>query len=552
MEAPTKKRFGDILVDGGLITATQLQEALNYGRENGVKLGGALQELGFVNEIAVAKTLAAQLKIPFVDLEKIVIDPAIVKLLPELLARKHKLIAIGRKDGQLLVAFSDPLNIFAIDEVNQQTKDTLVVCVSVASLIQNAVDKSYVKVGQGSIDGGDTDNEESEAVGIVNDLLLQAVKEEASDIHIEPCTDVVRARLRVDGILHVAKEFPITMHPNIISRIKIMAGLDIGERRKPQDGRFDIPVSGRDFDIRTSTLPLNRGEKVVMRLLDKSKIKISLQDLGFSKKQFDLFVEHLANPHEIVLVTGPTGSGKTTTLYGALNKINSVDRNIVTVEDPVEYELKGINQVQVNVKADMTFSSALRSILRQDPDVVMIGEIRDVETAEIAIQAALTGHLVMSTLHTNDAAGAITRLIDMGIAPFLIASSVGMVVAQRLVRLLCPQCKTSFTATEEVQRDLGIKYKADREFYKPVGCPKCDGSGYRGRVAIYEILPITETLETLIMEKASSHAIYRQAQKEGLISLREAGLRKALSGQTSLNEVLRVSMADKSDECFDA
>lgn len=552
MEAPTKKRFGDILVDGGLITATQLQEALNYGRENGLKLGGALQDLGFVDEVAVAKTLAAQLKIPFVDLEKIVIDPLIVKLLPELLARKHKLIAIGRKDGQLLVAFSDPLNIFAIDEVNQQTKDTLVVCVSVASLIQNAVDKSYVSIGQSSIDGGDSDSEESEAVGIVNDLLLLAVKEEASDIHIEPNVDLVRARLRVDGILHVAKEYPIAMHPNIISRIKIMAGLDIGERRKPQDGRFDIPVSGRDFDIRTSTLPLNRGEKVVMRLLDKSKIKISLQDLGFSKKQFDIFVEHLANPHEIVLVTGPTGSGKTTTLYGALHKINNVDRNIVTVEDPVEYELLGINQVQVNVKADMTFSSALRSILRQDPDVVMIGEIRDVETAEIAIQAALTGHLVMSTLHTNDAAGAITRLIDMGIAPFLIASSVGMVVAQRLVRLLCPQCKARFTASEEVQRDLGIKYMEGREFYKPVGCSQCDDTGYRGRVAIYEVLSITEKLEALIMEKASSHAIHRQAQKEGLISLREAGLRKASSGQTSLNEVLRVSMADKNDGSFDA
>lgn len=551
MEAPTKKRFGDILVDGGLITATQLQEALTYGREKGLKLGGALQELGFVNEIAVAKTLAAQLKIPFVDLEKIVIDPEIVKLLPELLARKHKLIAIGRKDGQLLVAFSDPLNIFAIDEVNQQTQDTLVVCVSVAGLIQNAVDRSYVKVGKSSIDGGESDNEESEAVGIVNDLLLQAVREEASDIHIEPNVETVRARLRVDGILHIAKEYPIAMHPNIISRIKIMAGLDIGERRKPQDGRFDIPVSGRDFDIRTSTLPLNRGEKVVMRLLDKAKIKISLQDLGFSKKQFDLFVEHLANPHEIVLVTGPTGSGKTTTLYGALNKINNVDRNIVTVEDPVEYELLGVNQVQVNVKADMTFSSALRSILRQDPDVVMIGEIRDAETAEIAIQAALTGHLVMSTLHTNDAAGAITRLVDMGIAPFLIASSVGMVVAQRLVRLLCPQCKTSFEASEEVQKDLGIKYKAERELYKPVGCPHCDGSGYRGRVAIYEILAITETIEALIMEKASSHAIYRQAQKEGLVSLREAGLRKAFSGQTSLSEVLRVSMADKSDASFD-
>ncbi len=544
MATPKKKRFGDILVDGGLITATQLQEALNYGNLKGLKLGGALQELGFVNETAVAKTLSTQLQIPFVDIEKIVIDPEVVKSLPELLARKHKLIAIGQKEGQLLVAFTDPLNIFAIDEVNQRIKESLVVCVAVESAVQAAIDSSYAQVVQKNV-AGESAAEESEVVAIVNDLLLQAVKEEASDIHIEPDGENVRARLRVDGILHVTKKYPIAMHPNIVSRIKILAGIDIGERRKPQDGRFDIPVSGRDFDIRTSTLPLSKGEKVVMRLLDKSKIKINLQDLGFNQKQFELFAEHLGSPHEIILVTGPTGSGKTTTLYGALNRINSVDKNIVTVEDPVEYELKGVNQVQVNVKADMTFSSALRSILRQDPDVVMIGEIRDVETAEIAIQAALTGHLVMSTLHTNDAAGAISRLVDMGIQPFLIASAVGMVVAQRLVRLLCPHCKEPFLATEQIQKDLGLRYKEGRSFYKPVGCKQCDNVGYRGRTAIYELLPVTEKIETLIMQKASSHAIYRQGLQDGMISLRESGIRKALAGETSLNEVFRVSMADK-------
>lgn len=543
MEAPKKKRFGDILVSGGLITATQLQEALNYGKENGVKLGGALKELGFVNETAVAKTLAAQLEIPYVDLSKIVIDPEIVHLLPELLARKHKLVAIGRKGGQLLVAFSDPLNIFAIDEVNQKIKESLVVCVATESQIMHAIDSAYAKMEQSR--GGDSDVDESEAVAIVNELFLLAVRDDASDIHIEPAGKMVRARIRVDGLLHVAKEYPGDTLPNIVSRIKILAGLDIGERRKPQDGRFEMPVAGREFDIRASTLPLSRGEKVVLRLLDKSKINIDLTHLGFSEEQLTIFSKHLNNPHEIILVTGPTGSGKTTTLYGALNRINSIDRNIVTVEDPVEYELHGINQVQVNVKADMTFSSALRSILRQDPDVVMIGEIRDAETAEIAIQAALTGHLVMSTLHTNDAAGAITRLIDMGIPPFLIASSVGLVVAQRLVRILCPQCREEFVASRQLQSNLGLQYEEDRTLFKPVGCSSCDNSGYKGRVAIYEILSVSEEIEALILQRGSSHAIFRQARKEGLVSLRQAGLEKAISGQTSLEEVLRVSMGSK-------
>jgi type II secretory ATPase GspE/PulE/Tfp pilus assembly ATPase PilB-like protein len=324
-----------------------------------------------------------------------------------------------------------------------------------------------------------------------------------------------------------------------------MANMDIGERRKPQDGRFEITVAGRNLDVRTSILPLNRGEKVVMRLLDKSKIKVNLHDLGFDQEQHKVFTDHLARPHEIILVTGPTGSGKTTTLYAALNQINEVGRNIVTVEDPVEYELRGVNQVQINPRADLTFVTALRSILRQDPDVVMIGEIRDVETAEIAMQAALTGHLVLSTLHTNDAAGAIARLIDMGIAPFLIASSVGLVVAQRLVRRLCPHCKQRFVPPEEVQRDLGLDYVADRSFFRAVGCSQCENSGYQGRIAIYEILPVSDAIEAMIMERASSRSLFRQAQNEGLVSLRDAGLSKVQAGLTSLEELMRVTMADK-------
>ncbi len=545
MIVPQKKKFGDILVEGGLITATQLQQALDYGRSEGLKLGNALQRLGFVNETDIARTLSRQLRIPFVDLAKIVIDPELARIIPETLARKHKVIAIGRKEDQLLVAFVDPLNLFATDEVSKQIKERLVICIAIEGLILSAIDTIYTKVDKKESKAKEGDGGESEAVVAVNEIMLQAVKEGASDVHIEPEIEKFRVRLRVDGVLHSIREYPLELHPNIVSRIKIMANLDIGERRKPQDGRFEITVAGRSFDVRTSILPLNRGEKVVMRLLDKSKIKISLHDLGLSHEQHQLFTEHLMRPHEIILVTGPTGSGKTTTLYGALNQINDVGRNIVTVEDPVEYELAGVNQVQVNPRADLTFVTALRSILRQDPDVVMIGEIRDVETAEIAMQAALTGHMVLSTLHTNDAAGAITRLIDMGIAPFLIASSVGLVVAQRLVRLLCPQCRQRFVPPEEVQRDLGLDYVADRSFYRAVGCPQCEGSGYRSRIAIYEILPISEAIESMIMERASSRALFRQAQNEGLVSLREAGLSKVLAGVTSLEELMRVTMVDK-------
>ena len=544
VERPEKKRFGDILVDGGLINSDQLQKALSVAKEEGIKLGSALQQLGLVDEAAVALTLAKQLKIPFVDLEKIVIDPEVAAVIPEILARKYKVLAIGRKDGKLLVAFADPLNIFAMDDIDHQIEDHLVVAVAVESGIVSGIDTAYRSRRRATGFGESGQGEESEAVAIVNDLLLTAVRREASDIHIEPGDDMIRARLRIDGLLSVVQEYPMEMLPNIVSRLKIMAGLDIGERRRPQDGRFDIPISGQEFDVRASTLPLRGGEKVVLRLLDKSKIKIPLQNLGLTREQYEHLSEHLQRPQEIILVTGPTGSGKTTTLYGGMHQINDEVRNIITVEDPVEYDLNGINQVQVNVKANLTFASALRSILRQDPDVIMIGEIRDVETAEIAIQAALTGHLVLSTLHTNDASGAITRLIDMGIPPFLIASSLGMVLAQRLVRLLCSECKQVYEVPESLQQELGLEVVASRTFYKAVGCSKCDNSGYRGRIALYEMLEVSNTIEKIIMEKGSSHAITRQARQEGMVTLREAGLRKVIAGVTSLDEVMRVSMAD--------
>lgn len=543
-QAIPKKRFGDILVAGGLINATQLHQALAYASERGIKLGKSLQLLGFVSDLAVAKTLAAQLNIPFIDLEKIALDPEIVALIPELVARKHKVIALGLKPGEMLVAFSDPLNIFAIDEVKHHSKEKIVLSVAAESSIGATIDRMYGQQSAKTYSSPEREDE-SEAVSTINNMILQAVKLEASDIHLEPTENLLRVRFRVDGLMHVAQELPIELHSSIGSRIKVLSHMDIGERRKPQDGRFEIPVSGRNFDIRVSTLPIKDGEKIVMRLLDKSKVNIALQDLGLGAAQELLFKKHLYHPHEIILVTGPTGSGKTTTLYAALNLINSVDKNIVTVEDPIEYELDGINQVQVNPKADLTFTSTLRSILRQDPDVIMIGEIRDVATAEIAIQAALTGHLVLSTLHTNDACGAITRLINMGIPPFLIASALGAVVAQRLVRKLCRECRAPLHPPRKIQEELGLTYDENLIFYQGNGCGKCDQKGYRGRTAIYEILPVSASIENMIMEKASAHEMYNQAVRNGMVSLRDSGIAKVFSGETSLEEIMRVTMDSK-------
>ena len=538
-----RKRFGDILVEGGLITINQLEQALGYGKTNDIKLGQALRDLGMVTEEAVARTISSQLNIPFVDLTKIILDPEIVNLIPEKVARKNKLLAIGQKPGEILVALSDPQDIYAMDEAAQHTRGKLIPCVAMESLLLQAIEEQYASP---DIDELDLSNEdEGEAVAAINEILLLAAREEASDIHLEPDLDKVRVRIRVDGLLKKIKDYNFSLLPSLISRIKILSVLDIGEKRKPQDGRFEIPIAGKDYDIRVSTLPLNKGEKAVLCLLDKSKIKIDLADLGFEKKQQEIFETHLALPHEIILVTGPTGSGKTTTLYGALNKINSQDKNIITVEDPVEYELAGINQVQVNPKADLTFVSALRSILRQDPDIIMIGEIRDGDTAEIAIQSALTGHLVMSTLHTNDSCGAVARLLDMGIPPFLIASALGLVLAQRLPRRLCPHCKKAMNIGLEVADYFPKITDPNQKIFSPEGCLQCDNKGFKGRVAIYELLEVSESLEKLIMKKASSKQIYRQAVTEGFESIRQAGLNKVETGLTSLDEVLRLSLANE-------
>ena len=546
-----KKRLGDILIEAGLINSTDLASALEYSKKKSLKLGEALKELGLVNEHELSKALSRQLGIPLVDLERIVLDPSLAEVLPEIIARKHLAIPLGKRGREFLIAVADPLNIFGIDEIARHLKGKVTLCIAPESQIQRAIDRLYGATGsQGraaSIETrpGDASGteEDTEAVQLINDIILQAAREEASDIHIEPLEHHVRIRIRVDGILKVIRQLPKEIHPSLVSRIKVMSGMDIGERRKPQDGRFDMGVAGKEIDFRCSCMPTSKGEKIVMRLLDKSSIRLSLLDLGLEPGQKKVLEQAIRRPYGMVLVTGPTGSGKTTTLYACLQTINSIEKNIVTVEDPVEYELEGVSQVQVNPKADLTFANALRSILRQDPDVVMIGEIRDVETADIAIQASLTGHLVLSTLHTNTAAGAVARLIDMEIQPFLIASSLVVSLAQRLVRRLCPECREEFDPPQELRDELRLdRLGPDAHFFRARGCPKCGGVGYKGRVAIFEVLEVDKDIDTLIIKKASSGTIFERAKETGMLSLREAGLRKAASGITTLEEVVRVTV----------
>ena len=553
-----RKRLGDILVEAGLITPTDLNQALKYAGDKGLKLGEALKELGLVDENEIARALSKQLGMPLVDLNKVVPDTTLAELLPELTARKNMAVPIGRRGREFLVAVADPLNIFGIDEIARTLKGKVIPCIAPESQIQGAIERLY---GAGSGENrkppspaavsaevalvGETPPGEidTEAVQIINDVILQAAREEASDIHIEPMEHQVRVRIRVDGILKVIRQLPRELHSSLVSRVKVMSGMDIGERRKPQDGRFDMGVAGRSIDFRCSCMPTSRGEKIVMRLLDKSSIRLNLAELGLEPGQMQVLERGVRRPYGMVLVTGPTGSGKTTTLYACLQTINSVEKNIVTVEDPVEYDLEGVSQVQVNPRADLTFANALRSILRQDPDIVMIGEIRDVETADISIQASLTGHLVLSTLHTNTSAGAVARLIDMEIQPFLIASSLAVVAAQRLVRRLCAECKEPYTPPKELRDQLRLhRFDADTVFYRAKGCPKCNGAGYRGRLAVFEVLEVDRDIDALILRKASSSEIFEAAKSKGMMDLRQAGLMKAARGITSLEEVVRVTV----------
>lgn len=555
-----KLRLGDVLVNSGVITAEQLQKGLELQKGSGRKLGETLVDEGITTEENIAKALSSQLGYEMVDLQDISIDEEILNLVPPNILKKHTMIPFeySRMGMNVLrVAMSDPMNMAAMDDINIITNLQVEPVVATPRDVMLALDRyygqaevnsaleEYVKektsqmAEQEDIYSDDINN--SPIVQLVKTMIEQAVRQRASDIHIEPMEKQVRVRYRIDGALYEKATYNISLLPALVARIKIIGGMDISEKRKPQDGRITQVVDRREFDIRVSILPTVYGEKIVMRLTSKNALSREKSQLGLKPHDLQRFDHILKNPHGILLVTGPTGSGKSTTLYTALSELNKEDVNIITVEDPVEANIDGINQVQVNNKADLTFASALRSILRQDPDIIMIGEIRDQETASIAVQASITGHLVVSTLHTNSAASTITRLVDMGIEPYLIADSTVGVIAQRLVRRLCPDCKRAKKADAEDLEMLMRKPEEDLTIYEPCGCAKCDGTGFRGRIGVYEIMEVTPQLKHIISKGGEVEAIKAQALKDGMHTLRMSATELVLDGTTSVQEMMRVS-----------
>ncbi len=568
-----KMRLGDALISEGLINEEQLQQALALQKKSGKRLGAVLVEMHLVTEQDIVQILSKQLRIPFIDLSNYLIDPVIAKLVPEHIAKRHMLIPINKVGNKLTVAMVDPLNIIAIDDIQLMTGLMVKPVVATHTDINKALQDAYGAVAQQDKlmddleDIGHADDEDLDGLGelgendapiirLCNLVISQAVQNGVSDIHIEPFEKELRIRYRQDGMMFTAMNPPKKATAAITSRIKIMSSLNIAEKRLPQDGRIKIKVANRMIDLRVSVLPVIWGEKIVMRILDQTSLKVNLEDLGFEPKTLDRFKSGIASPYGIILVTGPTGSGKTTTLYSALTSVNSIDTNVMTAEDPVEYMLHGVNQVQCKPEIGLTFAAALRSFLRQDPDVIMVGEIRDFETAEIAIKASMTGHLVLSTLHTNDAPGTIGRIVNMGIEPFMVTTSVILVQAQRLVRKICKDCKfeikpraeqiSQFGITPELIRRIDLPHINEKNmmFYKGKGCESCNNSGSRGRIGVYEVMMMSERLRDIILNGGSTDDIRRQAIEEGMLSLRESALRKALTGMTSLEEVLRVTMGE--------
>ena len=549
------KRLGDILVDAGLLTMEQLKEALNKQKATGKKLGELLIDDAIISEADMIKALELQLGIAYTDISKIYIDPEIPKLINESLARRHTLIPIKKENNKLIVAMTDPLNIFARDDVSIATGLDVEPVTSSRMAIINAIERYYGKQRaekaieefkrQYDISGitelleeSISETENAPVVRLINSIISQAVKQKASDIHIEPAENNIRIRFRIDGDLQEVMTPEKSAHSAIVTRIKIMAKMDIAEKRLPQDGRIELQVDGREIDMRISTIPTVFGEKVVIRLLDRENFLATKTQLGFSQSNLELLDKLIKNPNGIILVTGPTGSGKSTTLYALLKELNNVRTNIITIEDPVEYRLEGINQVQVNPKAGMTFANGLRSILRQDPDIIMVGEIRDAETAQIAVRASITGHLVLSTMHTNDASSTITRLVDMGIEPYLVSSSVVGVVAQRLVRKICTHCKSTYEADSFEKQVLN---EDNAVIHKGRGCSACNGSGYKGRTAIHEVMAVNKDIRVLIDKKASIDDIRSAAAANGTVTLRESCKKLVLSGVTTVEEMIRVT-----------
>jgi type IV pilus assembly protein PilB len=556
--AAATRQLADVLLEERLISPEDLRQAQAEQQRLGKSLGRVLIDLGMFTEAGLVAALAKQIGLAFVDLSDQVPNPTAVGMVPESIARRYCVFAFDVDDqGRLLVAMSDPSNVLALDDIRTVTDREVQPVVATRSDILGALDR-YVRGesvdDMGSAlhapDTGDEDLsdvkevvEDAPLVRFVNALIQQAIKDRASDIHIEPQERELRVRYRVDGVLHEVTHQSKKIVAGVVSRLKIMADLDIAERRLPQDGRISLKGGGKEIDLRVSTLPTVHGEKVVMRILDKTSVMLKLSDLGFLEHNYERYERTFTKPYGMILVTGPTGSGKSTTLYATLNQISRPEINIITTEDPVEYQLPGINQVQINNKAGLTFPTALRSILRQDPDVVLVGEMRDHETAQIGMEAALTGHLVLSTLHTNDAPSAVTRLSEMGIDPFLVASAVDCVLAQRLARKLCGKCKEAFQPTLGELEAAGLQLDDDAAsptIYRAVGCTACANTGYRGRIAVHEVMLISEEIERHIVERASTDDIAKLARSQGMRSLREDGLAKVVLGQTTLEEIARV------------
>jgi type IV pilus assembly protein PilB len=556
------------LLEAHVITPEALQKAQLQVKTGGGNLMAALIKIGAVKEDDLSKFLSELYGVPAVDLTNFTPDPAVVKLIPGDVANKFQVVPVSRTGRRLTVAMANPSNIFALDDIKFITGCEVQPCVASESMIKKAIDKAYdsaasfetvmrgmedeIEVIEEQVD--DTPDvallgeaEQAPVVKLVNSLISDAVRKGASDIHIEPYERTLRVRFRIDGTLYEMMSPPFRMKAAITSRLKIMADLDIAERRVPQDGRIKLRLLGRSIDLRVSSLPTIYGEKVVMRILDKGNLNIDLNKLGFQESALKEFTHAIAQPYGMVLVTGPTGSGKTTTLYSALSKINQPEVNIMTSEDPVEYNLEGINQVLVNEAVGLTFSAALRAFLRQDPNIIMVGEIRDLDTGSIAVKAALTGHLVLSTLHTNDAASTINRMVDMGIEPFLVASSTNLIMAQRLLRKVCVTCKADVKLHAEVLRELGITEDEARKvaFKEGKGCVDCNNTGYKGRLGVYEVMPVSPKVRDMILDRSSTSAIKKQAVTEGMLTLRADGLMKLKNGITTAEEVLKETAADR-------
>jgi len=569
---PVSRRLGDLLVREGLIDNEQLARALNEQKGSNDKLGGILVKLNFVTEEKLIAFLSRQYGIQSTTLSQLDIDPEVLKLVPEQISRKYEVLPIKRQGNQLTLAMADPTNVFALDDVGFMTNLQVVPVVASQAAIRAAIDRSYDSKGGeiadivSEMEGAAADVElvegdeevsakvdvfelkesadEAPVVRLINMILVDAIRRGASDIHLEPYEKVFRVRFRVDGVLHEIMTPPKRLEAALTSRVKIMASLDIAERRLPQDGRIKLRFNQREIDFRVSTLPTIFGEKTVMRILDKDSLQLDLTMLGFDPWSLDQFTKAIHSPYGMILITGPTGSGKTTTLYSAIHTINSPDINIMTAEDPVEYNLKGVNQVQVNEEIGRTFAGALRAFLRQDPDVILVGETRDLETAQIGIRAALTGHLVLSTLHTNDCPSTVARLLDMGIPPFLVSSSLMLILAQRLGRRVCKDCKQPYEADEETLVPYGHLSQGlgKVNFFKGKGCATCNFTGMKGRVAIYEVMPITQELRDLMIHNAPTNEIREMAQTQGMKTLRQNALQKVLDGMMTIEEVLRVTL----------